>query len=263
MGKRHMKSDMVIYRTTDYKMFFFVDDNRKIVEAHVNKIAAIMKEYGYFKSMPIIVNDRDKKGRPFPNNKLLVVDSQHRLTAGEKELKEVTFCIDNAITPELISKINDAQRSWTAKDYLGKWVVHGNRHYIALAQFMTDHHPTTLSDCHEMLMGGAVTGGNTTQAFNDGKFKVIDLNLAHAIANSYKDFTKIYKEFKSKAFLRAMIRVNVSGKYNHKRMMTKMKKFGHKMRTQKTTREYLVDMQLVFNFNQKTNRVSFVTETDI
>lgn len=117
-----------IYVTTNYDTFRALTGNRDVTTMHKNEIVRSIKKSGYF-SNPIMVNER-----------MEVIDGQHRLAA----LKELGLPVEYIIVRGAGAKdaplLNTASRNWNTKNYIKSYADQGNGNY-KLLQILIQAHP--------------------------------------------------------------------------------------------------------------------------
>ena len=144
-----------IYSTMDYSIFKKMKGNREIYNSP--KLREDLLENG--QQLPIVVN-----------NKMEVMDGQHRL----KELKSlnlpVVFIVKDDYKVTNVISINNTQRNWRDISYLNFYAEHGNENYIRLKEFYNKNTlPLTLC----ITAGSGLRQGTLNRAkktFREGKF---------------------------------------------------------------------------------------------
>ena len=109
-----------IYRTTNYSMFKKLIGNRDIDQRHKIELIKSIKENGYVMN-PILVNER-----------MEVVDGQHRLAALEELGLPVYYYIVPGLTAKECGDLNRGQKNWKSIDYINKNAALGNINYRLL-----------------------------------------------------------------------------------------------------------------------------------
>lgn len=95
----------IVQETRDYKQFKVLQENRNPNESNVTKLMQSMSEKQI--AAPIIVNE-----------KLEVIDGQHRLEACRRAELPVYYLIIEGLTGDDCMVLNQNQASWSGKDYL-------------------------------------------------------------------------------------------------------------------------------------------------
>lgn len=236
--KENVKSDVVIYSTTDYKRFKFIDGNRYVNEKKVEKLIGTINDgLDILKYAPIIVD-----------NDYGIIDGQHRYHVCLKLKRSVHYIIAPPKKITEIAKINSATDKWRMGDYLESYVAVMNRDYMELDQF-TETYNLSLGVAISLLgRGKAADGGHMLERFRNGYFKVNDRDEAHRIATFLMDYKKYTELFKQRSFAVAISRLSVHENYDHKKMMEKLEKSKIKIKKEQTPKDYIRQLEGIFNF---------------
>tara|TARA_R100001079_G_C4413292_1_gene136519 strand:+ start:98 stop:943 length:846 start_codon:yes stop_codon:yes gene_type:complete len=165
----------------NYTKFTLFDDNRDINEAHVEALAKSMKKSGQL--MPVIVNE-----------KMEVMDGQHRLKACELRGLPVAYVVNIGGTSKQIALINNTQKGWRTQDYL-KHYSHKNHwnhgEYEKIIKFFKEH--KLLFSVGMCLLSGNLNNGRrwdmgVISSFKDGTFKIKNLGDAERVASQLLKF---------------------------------------------------------------------------
>ena len=146
-----------------------MDRNRDTEEKAVNNLVVSIKKKGQLQ--PIIVNER-----------LEVIDGQHRLEACKILGWEVAYLISKGATIKDVVLINNTQKPWNYKDYIKTFSHkdHWNHgEYVKLQKYV-ETYGFTFTICRNLLVGHfqASAATNPQKAFEAGNFKVKDLQKA-------------------------------------------------------------------------------------
>lgn len=172
-----------IYVSTKYDSFRKMTGNRDVSERHKNEIIRNIKKFGYI-SNPIAVNDR-----------MEVVDGQHRLAALKELGLPVEYFIIRGATAVECAGLNCASKNWNTKNFIKSMADQGNSNYKLLQCLMTAH--PRLRDCD--LYGLASTpvhfGFGTPSSISDGslRFSISHYEWADNIASMFTPFLDVVK----------------------------------------------------------------------
>lgn len=109
---------MEIQSTLNYELFTRIESNRKVINTHVNKLAASIARKNLLHLFPIILN-----------NAMEIVDGQHRLSAAIKLKLPIYYMIDPYITKADIAMVNNRRKQWRTADYVHYFAYEGNPNY--------------------------------------------------------------------------------------------------------------------------------------
>lgn len=154
--------------------FTLLDDNRDINESHVKDLVSSIKKLGQL--MPIVVNQ-----------KLDVIEGQHRLKACEELQRPVSYIVSLNTSSKDIAAINNMQKGWKNDDYL-KHFSHENHYnhaeYRKTAKFMKSY-ALPFRVCIMLLTGSNYSEfGNKKgpmPSFRNGTFKIKNLEDAERL----------------------------------------------------------------------------------
>lgn len=121
------KSNVTVYVTDEYENFKKLKSNRKVKKSKVTAIKESIKEIGWIPN-PIIVNE-----------KLQVIDGQHRLAALEQLGLPVPYVIAEGVGVNECMWLNRNMSNWTIEDYITAYIEEGNEHYKKLRELSKKH----------------------------------------------------------------------------------------------------------------------------
>lgn len=154
---------MQIVKTTDYSSFKLIMSNREIDEKHVRKLVKSIQRKNLLFVRPLIVND-----------KMQLIDGQHRLAAAKEVKADVYYLKVTGLTKADIAVLNTAQKNWTAMDFINFYAVEGNEHYKNLAALIDKYYwikPSALV---------RISCGDSASKIKDGGGKIKDLKQVTA-----------------------------------------------------------------------------------
>jgi|HubBroStandDraft_3_1064219.scaffolds.fasta_scaffold04818_5 hypothetical protein len=114
-------------KTKNYELFLKHDSNRELVENNVTKIMKSMETRNLLEFRPILVNE-----------KMQIIDGQHRLEAAKRLGIEVYYQIMKKPPAETMLLLNTNQKRWTTNDYLNYFCEESNGQYMDLKKFMEE-----------------------------------------------------------------------------------------------------------------------------
>ena len=214
----------VLYEKNHSK-FTLLDDNRDIDKTHVALLVVSMKKNGQL--MPIVVNE-----------KLEVIEGQHRLQACMELDIPVAYIISIKASSKDVAIMNNSQKGWKNKDFL-KHFSHKNHsncaEYRKVKRFF-DTYPLPFA-IGVMLLAGWNSYESGSKAgpmpsFRDGTFKINDLLDAETKAGQLVKLKSIVPHLvKINKFCVAFLRVsrleNFSIKTCYDQVGKNFNKFNH------------------------------------
>lgn len=116
-------------KTTNYDLFSFMPNNRKIVKGLLNRIIESINKMGYLESRPIIINEL-----------FVIIDGQHRFMACKILGLPIFYAIENVDINEAMILLNKNQLIWRLQDYVNSWAENGIECYIELNKYENEFH---------------------------------------------------------------------------------------------------------------------------
>lgn len=205
-----------VRKTEDYSIFERLSANRGISPGHVSKLMMIFTETpDAIKHRPILVNE-----------KLEVIDGQHRLKALSQLGLPVYYQIGVGLTLADAITMNAHQKQWNNTDYAISYASQGNPHYASYLKYrrlyQLPHSETSL------LVSGI--GTSKFRNFSLGKF-VAELNDSEVVRR-FDEYTSILALLppiaRGRTIARAYLEASNSPQYDHDRMIHKLEKAGNK-----------------------------------
>jgi hypothetical protein len=223
--------------TKNYDLFSRVTGNRKVNDLHVKRLQRSIAEQDLM--IPIIVN-----------NKLEVIDGQHRLKARQNLGYPIYYIVmDNMGLPET-QRANANFKNWTFEDFTEAYTEQNYYHYKVYKQFRNKYqfgHRETVT-----LLSGVVNREEESKEFKEGNFCVKDESKATEIAEKIYQIKPYYKGFKRRSFTNAMLICFKHEQYNHEDFLQKLSYQSTKLVDCGTTKQYLQLIEEIYNFKRKT-----------
>lgn len=171
---------MQVASTTKYAQFKDILGNRIINKEHVARLRKEIQANNLLATCPIIVNE-----------KMEVIDGQHRLEAARGLKVPVFYVKVPGLGIEHIIRLNTSQRRWGIWDYITLHIEHGNEEYVELKKFCDTYgfSPTVGS----ILTSERSFGTTKSAAFREGRFEIKDLDQGHEIAKAMKMLVGSYR----------------------------------------------------------------------
>ncbi len=238
MEKPKTKS-MEILKTKDYSQFLVLEGNRGVNEKHVVALMESMKEEDCVS--PIQVNE-----------KLEVVDGQHRLNALMRMKRPVYYYIVKGASLRTVQKLNSHTKNWKTDDYLDSYVNAGNKHYIQYQGFRDMY---KFGHTVNLMLLASVNYGNSRvseeQKFKDGEFQVTKIEDAVEIAMKLEQLAPLYDKYKARSFVFALVKCIKNKKFDWKKFIHKCSYQQKKMVVCSNVDQYLDMIEEIYNYNSK------------
>ena len=230
MAKKNNKTEIeygVIFATTDYDRFKFLEGNRKLRQNNLEKMRQSMIEEQLI--IPICVNE-----------KFEIIDGQHRFTICKELGKPVYYYIQEGYGLDQVERANRSNTNWQLNDFLQSFALKGNSYYVIIGDIV-DTYNVLASDVVKVI--AKCTGQTTlhvTQDFKEEKIIVTD-EMQDKLLQFFEALT-LFEEFplynKTK-FISSFLDLYFYPKYNHEIMTNKFAKLNNQLRHCTTKDDYL------------------------
>lgn len=231
-----------VYKTEDYSIFKKLSGNRELYHSHILRLVKLLDTNPEFTRLnPIKVNE-----------KMEVIDGQHRLASFEKYrdagkgVPSIYYTIINGMTLADARELNAGSKSWLPKDYAQAYAETGNEHY----KFYLKCYDEYKLNHHVLLM--YLSGENShNKEFNQGMFKVKNNDVKDKLDNLV-EIGQYFKDYKLRHFGIALYQLMSSSKYNHERMVEQIKNYGDGLENLPARmRETVPAINMVYNWKRK------------
>ena len=117
--------------TTDYSIFKKHECNRPLDMSNLRKIELSIKTNNMLALRPVLVDEE-----------MRVIDGQHRLKAAENLGVAIYYQVNQNSKSEDIILLNANQKRWSIEHYIHYYAVQGNKEYLRLQKFCSEHELT-------------------------------------------------------------------------------------------------------------------------
>lgn len=230
-----------VYATTDYGKFKLLITNRIVIDKVVKKLVKSMLERGWI-GAPIVVNER-----------MEVIDGQHRITAAERISIPVHYIVMEGLTIDDCIKLNNNHKDWVLIDYIHSFAERGNTHYNLVRQMLTEY-----GGKGKLLQNVILTVCCGNMQFVDslkiqtGAFVFDDPEKARKILEFLRCF-----DISNIKGAKACVHYALIGFYDmdvvdNSRMIRQYKQYGSEIKKVTDTRDAVEQLEAVYNKRQKT-----------
>lgn len=207
-----------IHKTTNYTQFNLLPGNRRLDKSHVRELSRRMQDNNLTQYFPILVNE-----------KMEIIDGQHRLRALEELKYPVYYEIKEGLTIDSTIAFNSGTRNWTWKDYAQSYADRGDKNYeqfLQLYEEFKQRYSILYIYCTGMDRHGRNKAGNS---FNDGDFVMKNYELSHQLLMQYTELAAL-SGVESREFAAAAYRFMRSPYYKQDKMLEKLEAKGGMLR---------------------------------
>jgi len=236
---------MKIQQTEDYNLFKRIKGNRTLNRAQIRRLNdSFNKNPELSVACPIIINDKKE-----------IIDGQHRFEALRQQNLPIYYLELNDLNLKSVQILNSATKTWRPVDYAISFSELGNKNYTTYLEFKNEYyfaHTVILLVLTEKVSWNS----EATFKFNNGEFKVGDLELARELSDRLLSMKEYYSKGDTRVFATAFKRATVHPEYDHQRMLAKMKQYGDTIKDSLYIEEYMREIERIYNHHMMdSNRV--------
>lgn len=227
------------YITEDYDEFELMPGNRNIDPRHVTSLKnQILKLGNLIDKFPIVVNE-----------KMQVLDGQHRLQALKELGEPVVYEIREGLSIDDVRNINTTHKNWSWRDYAISFSDLGNENYTRLLNLYN-----YFGYGYSVLMAfaGGTVDRRRSSNFYDGSFELKDQNKTFRKLKQLKEYEEIIRPDAQYTIPRDLALafndvMKVEG-FDHDRMKHKLEKFGKtRLHIIRGKTEYVRALEEIYN----------------
>jgi len=210
--------DFKVYKTTDYSGFSRLAENRELDERHVHTLMESFENDGYLFTVLYV------------NEKLELIDGQHRFEAAKRKHLPIYFIVMPHWGIKEVTVLNVNSRNWKMEDFLNTHAKSGNKNYIAFKEFY-DKYSFDITTA-QIIISGKRSGKGAHDDFRSGEMKIDEGQITKAYIKArrieeFKDFHPL--GYKSRNCVEALLTLlNIKG-FDHKHMISQLKKYPEVM----------------------------------
>lgn len=208
--------------TDDLSIFKNIDGNRPPNPQHIKRLSKSIEKNGILCN-PILVNE-----------KMEVIDGQHRLAAARKVGSGIYYIILQGYKLSEVHTLNLNQKNWSKRDFMEGYADMGVTPYIKLREFVKRNNDfefgTCISLCQNTSSSTSRTAGmnvardkNCVQVFEEGTWKGGDFDKAERIAEDLRLVGKYYAGYNRNAFATTMITLMKRSNFDFNEFMRKLR----------------------------------------
>lgn len=213
-----------VYKTNDLTIFKEIGGNRVPNPQHVKRLCSSIKENGMLCN-PILVNE-----------KMQVIDGQHRLLASKEANSSVYYIILNGYSLKEVHTLNLNQKNWTKKDFMDGYANMGIQSYIKLNEFVNNNEDYNFTDCVSFCSNKSGADNSVSnksrlvnpslskqEVFEEGTWKGKDFKLAQEWAEKIRLIKPYYFGYNKSTFVKTMITLFKNEDFDYSEFMHKVR----------------------------------------
>lgn len=221
--------------TQDHSLFKRIPGNRKINQAHVNRlIRSLENNATASKYTPIIVNENHE-----------IIDGQHRLEALKELGLPVHYVVEKGLNLSDVQALNSLSKPWSPMDFARSFAEIGNQNYVTYIAFKEEFKLN-----HDILQNYlSLDDGITTLMFKTGRLKVKDETKSRDLCKKLIGVGAYFEHFNRRSFAFAFKRMWENPEYEHKHFLERMESKGHTLSDFALPEDCLREMEKIYNKN--------------
>lgn len=238
---------MKIEETTNYGQFKQIKGNRAVNRHQVNRLIQSIGIRNMLKYAPIIVNE-----------KLEVIDGQHRLEAAKEMVLPIYFLEVPGANLRDVQLLNAVNRPWTLEDFLAAYTVEGLPEYLKVQDFMKRSGYSLGVALYMLTKKLTNKSGTHITAFKDGSFEVTDPEWAEEMVENLRQFSPYVRPnvWADRQYITALMIIFDKGA-KLDRLLERAEKKGELLHRQVNVSEYLRELEKIYNYDMKQDIVRF------
>lgn len=242
---------MTITSTKKYAQFKNILGNRQLSKEHIHALQVEIERNNLLEVCPIIVNE-----------KMEVIDGQHRLEAAKKLGIPVPYVQVKGLGIEHVVRMNTSQKKWMMKDYIALHVDLKNEAYMDLDSFIKENKTTPTIAI--MLMSDQGYTKAKLGDFREGRWTITKWDEAHEVIEAMRALMPKMRQsvvYRSTAFAAAMIKVGDILEKNNltfNDLLERANKSQVLLTYSVRVRDYLKELEDIINYDKKTNLIRLV-----
>lgn len=234
-GRDTLAMNNVIQETENYDIFKRLPGNRAVHEGLVQQLMESFSEKPQLMiARPILVNE-----------KMQIVDGQHRKTAAERLGKRIYYMVVPGLTTTDARLLNALQKNWTLMDYAQSFAEEGRPDYLRFMELRKEF-PIPPAVMLEYTTASGTRHDAVRHAFRIGNYEPQDEDITMSFLNDLRSFQPYLASWYDNGFAKAALRLFKMVDYDHDRMLKKLETYGPLIH-RGAAADYLRDMEVIYN----------------
>jgi hypothetical protein len=226
----------------DYDRFTLSEFNR--VPSLSKKLSESIKKNDLTQYNPILVD-----------NRLVIIDGQHRFLVCMELGLPIYFIISNEVMINDAADINQASKNWSTLDYIIHYYKRGVESYVKLVEYSEKYglHTTNLLALGKGSVDKNQTVTDLTKA-GKFKFKMSDEKINELLSN-FQVFREFYDFADTTIFFKAYIRVASLNGYSPEKMLNKLKEASGIVHRQPRQQLQIEELLKLYNYGVRKQKL--------
>ena len=244
---KHETSEVIVYKTTDYNRFNFINGNRGLNQQKIKDIITdIEAGNDMLSAYPIHVQETSK-GLDIP-------DGQHRFFISRKLKRPVYYIIigQNKSMAD-IARVNSNVEKWKQRDFINCYITQGNKNYDRLQAFLEKYKINIGTSLRLLEFGHPGVEGSSpdlNKKFQNGLFEVKKYDEAEQLAKDCLLFES-FPFHTDRGFVIAIYRIKQAGKITLEELQQAYNKNPDKLEKNLSQKQYIFNLEQIVNIGKQ------------
>jgi len=225
-----------VHTTKDYSLFKPIDGNRNKNLMHINRLKKSMAKNYLF--TVIIINEKYE-----------IIDGQHRFDVIKDLDLPLRYIICTGYGLDEVHILNQNSKTWNTDDYLNGYCNLGYKEYITYKKFK-ETYGVGHNECMTLLMGTSA-GSSHNEIFNQGNFKIKDLEKAKKTIEKIFLTEPYYKGFKRRSYIFSLLQLFKNKNFEFTEFLQKLKIQPTAMMDCTDVEQYITLIEEIYNYRRR------------
>lgn len=234
-------ANIQVFETKNCDQFKKLNGNRSLNESQVDGIINSIDEVGY-QPVPILVNE-----------KMEVIDGQHRLEAAKRLGIPIYFIIKPGAGAREVMQLNLRRGNWTVYDFIGFYSANGNGNYIKLNRYAKEHPDIGIIDIAMCLSDSK--SRNIQRPLREGKYQIVETEEAIGCLRFIDDCIHPLSTIQGgeQQYIPILVGLYKMNLIDEDRMRTAINQYAATMASAYNANDALTELQNVYNYYRRHN----------
>lgn len=244
-----MKAPIIKFRQ-DYDAFALMNGNLPLNRNKIEKIKAdVQLGFNLLPFCPVIVFDKDEI--------LYVVDGQHRFIVSKELELPVYYVISDELSLFQVATMNSKQEKWKEKDFLNCYIELGVSDYGLLSELCNEYNVGIKIVAELLMHGDYLNRSGIMDLFREGDFKSYYEEETRELLDLVASIFSRYKFSSDRNLFQAVQLIKNKGLCDFEFLKEKIKQAPMLMDKQTTFKEYIYNIEKVYNHKATNRKVIF------
>lgn len=234
-------TNIQVFETKDYSQFKKLIGNRSLNESQVDGIVNSINEVGY-QPVPILVNER-----------MEVIDGQHRLEAAKRLDIPILFIIKAGAGATEVMQLNLRRGNWTVYDFIGFYSANGNHSYIKLNEYSVKFPDIGIIDIAMCLSDSK--SRNIQRPLREGRYQIIETDETIGCLRFINECVHPLSTIQGggQQYIPILVGLYKMNLIDEERMKSAINQYATTMASAYNANDALTELQNVYNYYRRHN----------